>query len=75
MMTSRTDIASTVRDQKANELVRVLHAGLRGQWAEFDGFSANYLTKKGCRLARSVEPTWRETQIKAIAYDAIDAGY
>lgn len=66
---------NTRRDQQAAELVRVIRASFRGQRAELQRFSAQYLTAKGAAIANEAAAHMGDSDLSAIAYRALDAGY
>ena len=67
-----TTKSGTAHEQQVSELLRVLRAGWRGQWAEFESFSASYLTAKGERMAKEIA---KGCEDRKAASAAIRAGY
>lgn len=64
--------SNTALEQKTNELLRVLARGWSGQWAEFEQFSASYLTVKGEKIAKGIATG---SDDRRAASEAIRAGY
>lgn len=70
-----TERKNTKTHQQTMELVRSLGKMWRGDRAEFDQFSARYLTAKGESLATSIDSQSSEETIYSQATAAVTAGY